>query len=468
MEPADRQPEPGLKPGAPPPAGGPARVLAPVALAFQPDAVELEERPLPGGARWSLYLLVLLLATALLWASLSSVDRVVVARGKVVTTTPTIVVQPMETGVIHDIQAKVGQVVTAGAVLATLDPTFTQADVAQQRFRLQSFQAQARRLEAELHGQPYAPRPGADQEERRQADIYNKRKAALQARLKGFQEGVARLEASLATNQNEQRVLAQRLKGLQEIEGMRTTLASEHHESRLKVLEARNQRLEVERDLKGAASREAEIRHEVSKTRAEAEAFVQNWRQEAGEELVKAYRERDYAAEQLSKANRREELVVLRAPAAAMVLEVAKRSAGSVVREAEPLFTLVPLDVPLEVEAQVEAQDIGFVRPGDQARVKFDAFPYQKHGTASASVQSLSEDMVQQTQMTEGGEEKRGGMYYIGRLKLERVRLNAVPPDFRLLPGMTLTAEIKVGQRRVISYLLYPIMRGFDESLREP
>ncbi|MFH1034534.1 MAG: HlyD family type I secretion periplasmic adaptor subunit [Pseudomonadota bacterium] len=439
-----------------------------MAVEYQPDALELEARPLPGGARWSLYLLVLLLVTAVLWASLSDVDRVVVSRGKVVTTVPTIVVQPMETAVIHDIRAKVGQVVPKGAVLATLDPTFTQADVAQQRARVMSFSAQIQRLEAELNNKPYKLQNSDDPDERLQADIYKKRAANFQARLKGFQEGIARLEASLATNLNEQKVLGQRYKGLKEIEGMRASLAEGRYESRLKVLESQNQRLEVERELRQANNREAEIRHDVNKNRAEAEAFVQNWRQEISEELVKTIRERDYSAEQLVKATRREELVVLRSPEDAMVLEIAKRSAGSVVREGEALFTLVPLNVPLEVEVQLEVRDIGFVRTGDQARIKFDAFPYQKHGTAKGKLRSLGEDLVQQALLGEGQEDKKGGMFYLGRLQLEEVKLNSVPPDFRLLPGMTLTAEIKVGQRRVISYLLYPIMRGFDESLREP
>ncbi len=468
MEPADRQPGPGLKPAARSGREDGSSGLAPVALAYQPDAVELEERPLPGGARWSLYLLALLLVAAVLWASLSQVDRVVVARGKVVTTAPTIVVQPLETGVLHDIRVRVGQVVAPGAVLATLDPTFAQADLAQQSARLKSFEAQVERLRAEMDNKGFQPRDPQDGEERLQLDIFHKRRATFQARSRGFEEAVARLEASLETNRNEQRVLERRLKGLQEIEDMRRALAQDQHESRLRVLEARNQRLEVERDLKQTLSREAEIRHEVNRTRAEAEAFVQNWRQEVSEELVKSHRERDHLILQLQKATRRGELVSLRSPAAAMVLEVARRSAGSVVREAETLFTLVPLDVPLEVEVQVQARDIGFVRVGDQARLKFDAFPYQRHGTLNASLRSIGEDLVRQGSLGEGGEGREGGMFYVGRLDLERVQLGDVPADFRLLPGMTLTAEIKVGRRRVISYLLHPIMRGFDEGLREP
>ena len=171
MESADRQPKGGLKARLQGLAGQKDRGLAPVALAYQPDAVELEERPPVGGARWSLYLLALLLVTAVLWASLSQVDRVVVARGKVVTSAPTIVVQPMETAVIHELVARVGQVVPQGAVLATLDPTFTQADVAQQRSRFKSYAAQVRRLQAEMDNQPFTPQPPNDEDERLQADI---------------------------------------------------------------------------------------------------------------------------------------------------------------------------------------------------------------------------------------------------------------------------------------------------------
>jgi HlyD family secretion protein len=353
-------------------------------------------------------------------------------------------------------------------VLATLDPTFTQAELAQNRARLASLTAQARRLQAEAQGRPFAAQNKTDEDERLQEDLFRKRQANYQARLKGFKESVLRLEASLVTNQRDQKVLAERLKGLSEIEGMRTALQASHHESRLKVLEAQNQRLEAERELKQAVNREAEVRHEIAKTQAERDSFGENWRQEVGEELVKTLRERDHTAEQLNKAQRKGELVVLRAPAEAMVLEMARRSVGSVVKEAEALITLVPLDVPLEAEVQIEARDIGFVRAGDLARVKLDAFPFQRHGTVQARVRSVSEDVIQQSAYTESGEERKGGLYYVARLGLEEMALTDVPPDFRLLPGMALTAEVKVGSRSVLSYLLYPLVKGLGESMREP
>ena len=154
-------------------------------------------------------------------------------------------------------------------------------------------------------------------------------------------------------------------------------------------------------------------------------------------------------------------MVALTAPADAVVLEVAKRSIGSVVREAEPVFTLVPLDVLLEAEVLVKARDIGHVGPEQEARVKLDAFPFQKHGTASGVVRTVSEDAF-----TDEGKSEQS--FYRARVLLSDTRLDRVPEKFRLIPGMTVIAEIKVGKRSVMSYFLYPLLRGLDESIREP
>ena len=181
-------------------------------------------------------------------------------------------------------------------------------------------------------------------------------------------------------------------------------------------------------------------------------------------------RGRDQVAEQLAKAQRKSELVALIAPADAVVLEVAKRSVGSVVREAEPLFTLVPLDAPLEADVQIGAGDVGLLHLGDPARIKLDAFPFQRHGTVPAELSIISEDSFahDQGEAQTQAADTSGEAFYRGRLDLGTVNLRNLGPHVRLLPGMTLTAEIVIGRRSVISYLLYPVMKGFDEALREP
>ena len=119
---------------------------------FLPDADVIEGRPLHRASRWVLYALFGLIGCFLLWSIVSEVDEIVTARGKLVTTVPSLVIQPLETSIIQSIDVKIGQVVKKGQRLAELDPTFTQADVSQVRGRTYSLQAQVDRLEGELSG----------------------------------------------------------------------------------------------------------------------------------------------------------------------------------------------------------------------------------------------------------------------------------------------------------------------------
>ena len=175
-------------------------------------------------------------------------------------------------------------------------------------------------------------------------------------------------------------------------------------------------------------------------------------------------RERDSVRDQLQKANRRQSMVVLYSPADAVVLEVAKISIGSIVKEAEPVFTLVPIGDVLEADIQIDSQDIGYVKQGASGFVKIDAFPFQKHGTISGRLRTISQDAFRRDPSAAAGSDA----YYGGRLALGRLRLDNMPEQASLLPGMTLTAEIVVGKRSVISYLLWPLTKATSESIREP
>jgi len=132
----------------------------------------------------------------------------------------------------------------------------------------------------------------------------------------------------------------------------------------------------------------------------------------------------------------------------------------------------VPLDAPLEAEVQIGAGDVGLLHLGDPARLKLDAFPFQRHGTVPAALATISEDTFAHEQgdgqSQSAGADKGGEAFYRGRLDLGTVSLRNLGSHVRLLPGMALTAEIVIGRRSVISYLLYPVMKGFDEALREP
>jgi HlyD family secretion protein len=437
-------------------------VRRPAAISeFQSDAVEIEERKPPRLARATLYVAVAFILIAVIWASLSEIDEIVSAPGKLVTTAPNLVVQPLETSVIRSIDVEVGDTVRAGDTLATLDPTFTEADVKQLRSREASYAAQIERLEAEIAGLDYVAPPAANKDQRLQAVIFRQRQAHHLAQLRNLDERIAAIEASLETNLSDQKVSAARLDVLRQIEAMRDELITVNAGSKLNLLEARNARLDVDANLTHLSSAASELMHELESTRAERQAHDEQFRREALEQLVELHGQHATAAEELNKAELRRQMVALTAPADAVVLEVAKLSIGSVVREAEPVFTLVPLDVLLEAEVLVKARDIGHVGLEQEARVKLDAFPFQKHGTASGVVRTVSEDAF-----TDEGKSEQS--FYRARVLLRDTHLDRVSEKFRLIPGMTVIAEIKVGKRSVMSYFLYPLLRGLDESIREP
>lgn len=432
-----------------------------IATDFLPDADEIERRPLPKYVRMTLHVLTVMLVAFLLWASLSEVDQVVSAQGKLITPLPNIVVQPMDTAIIQSINVRVGQVVKKGEVLAMLDPTFAQADESEIRSRLSSLDTQTQRLEAEISGRRLTGSPEGNDAEL-QARLSTEREASYKAQMRKMDEGVARLRASLNTNRLDQQVLGARVKDLREIEAMQEKLVAQKFAAPIRLLEAREKRLEIEREKQLASNREQELVSELAAAEADRTAFVKGWRQRTMEELLTTSRDRNALSEQLQKADKRYRLVTLVAPADAVVLDIAKLSQGSVARGTEPLFTLVPLGAELEAEVEINSIDVGYIRQGDEVRIKLDAFPFQRHGVIDAKLRTLSEDAFRR-------ESAMGqSAYYLSRISLGKVGLKNLPKQSRLLPGMTLTAEIKVGSRSVISYLLWPLTKAMDESIQEP
>lgn len=317
---------------------------------FLSDAEAIEKEPMPWQARATLYVLAGLLLTAATWASFAKVDRIVVGRGKLITTTPTIVVQPLEPSMIRSIDVQVGQIVKKGARLAMFDPTFASSDLSQLSMRHASLDAQTKRLEAELSGAKAPAGTPANAEELLQSRIFQERRANLESRLTSLDENIKRLKTAIAGNKREEAVLRERLQKNLEIQRMHESLREGNYVPKLKVLETQRDRLQTERDLEQLLNTSGQLAREIAKLEADRAAFTQDWREKVMEELVVVKRDRDAVADQLKKAERKTELTVVTAPADGVVQEIAKRSVGSVLKEAEPLLTLVPLDAPLEAE----------------------------------------------------------------------------------------------------------------------
>jgi HlyD family secretion protein len=260
-----------------------------------------------------------------------------------------------------------------------------------------------------------------------------------------------------------------------QVEDMRDELFKLSAGSRLNLLQSRLDRLSLVDQLGERKNQEKELEAQLASAHEQKEKYINNWIREAGERLTTLQQQISTERQKLTTAERRRSLVELRAPADGVVLELGQRAIGSVAKEAEPLITLVPRTNRIEAEVDVDSADVARLRVGDSVRVKLDALPFQRHGTIGGTVRVITENSFQpdknagQAPGPQTGKDPDGRpAFFRARITLGALTLQDVPPDFRLIPGMTSTAEILVGKRTIISYLLDPVIRVFDESLREP
>jgi hemolysin D len=478
-----RWPAPAGRPETP----GQPRPVLPDAIPFQNELDEIVAELPPRFIRGTLYFVAALFISLIVVASVVNVDIVVQGGGQLTTDIPSIVLQPMERAIIREWNVKVGDAVKKGQVLAKLDPTFVQADMAALSSQELSLASQLARIEAEVKGVAYEPagvlqtvstNPASlpsNPNVSVQAALYRQRQAQYNSRLVAFDEEMRRWEANIKTLEGSRGFLAQQLAISKDVEAMRATLLQSQTGSKLHYLESQSSRLRAERELQDTIDRLSELRHNLQSRRAERQAFIDQWRRDLLEELVKVRTEAAKINESLVKTSRMRDLVVVTAPEDAVVLNVAQRSVGSVMREAEPLIVMVPSNAVLIADVKISSADVGYVRSSDEVVLKVDAFPYQRHGMLKGRLHSISEESFSggspQGTDSSGSAMARApesGAFHRARIELDSTKLQYLPEGTRLIPGMTLNAEIKVGARSVISYFLYPLKRGFDESIREP
>jgi HlyD family secretion protein len=405
-----------------------------------------------------LYPLTLVVAASLTWASLAEVDRIVTAPGRMVTTERPMVVQPFERGVIRSIEVAAGQRVAQGQVLATLDPTLAEAASREVGSRRDRLAAQVSRLSAEAEGTAYAPATPTEAEAL-EARLSARRIAEHATRLAGFDAAERRRLAREEALAPLLRSLDARLAIARDVEAMRQDLRARDAGTRLSLLQAQSERLTLEEGIATSRLELEDLRRQADTARAERDAYAEAWRREVSERLVEARRELDAVTQQLAAAERRRDLVVLRAPSDGIVLEVARRSTGSVVQEAETLVTLVPAAGTLEADVEIGAADVGHVQPGATARVKLSALSFQRHGLLEGTGSCRGRRCRARGRRRAAGAPGAGGD--------PGADPAGAPAGFRLLPGMEVQAEVNVGRRTIISYFLEPILRVKDEGLRE-
>jgi HlyD family secretion protein len=412
-----------------------------------------------------------------------SLDRLAVGSGKVISMVPETVVQPLNSGVVKTIAVNVGDIVHKGQLLAQIDPTFAAADNTAAREQVDRYQTEVDRLTAEYHQQPYHPRlltAGAQIQE----GIFAQRAAAREAELRYYQGQIDAQKALEAQANSQIRQYAKETGVSLDIEKIYTKLEQDAVGSRINTLTAVNTRLEDERQVLFNISQAESARQNVAALQGQLENYNQQWFADVSQTITDDMVQLATYRDSLEHAAMNYKLVDLRAQDDSIVLAVAPLSVGSIIQSGQTFFTLVPINAPLEIDAQITADQTGFVVPGQTADVKFETFEFTRFGEAQGAVRLVSSDSflvggtsgAQSTGTPSGnagdsiftGVNPTSPFFYDVRVSIDRLHLRNVPADFRVLPGMPVEVDIKVGDRTIWDYLVERFVPIFYEGMREP
>ncbi len=435
---------------------------------FQSETDAIREEGEPVAARVTVYALAAFLVVCVGLMFLTRLDRIVTSQGgKVVPLDQVNVFQALDPSIIKSIDVREGDQVKTGQLLATLDPTFAVADVNQLKLQIASLETQVIRDKAELSNSPLVfpdrKEPEFVNYAGLQKALYDQRVAQYNAQVVSFDSKISQARATLKKLQKDDERYAQRDEIQQKIETMRSTLAEHGTGSQLNMYISQDTRLELLRTMDETRNSLIETQHQLDSVAADRNAFIQQWNAALSQDLVTTQNTLDGARASYDKALKHQDLVRLSATEPSVVLTIAKLSIGSVLKQGDPLITLMPLDTRLDAEIKIASRDVGFVRPGDHCTLKIDAFNSAEHGTAEGNVRWVSEGAF-----TTSDDGQPVDAYYKARCSVDSSNFTGVPANFRLIPGMTLTGDVNVGTRSVAMYLLSGIIRGFNESMREP
>ena len=442
--------------------------LLPDAAEFSPGLLAIQESPMPKLPRLVFYIVAVLFVILLAWAIFAKVDIVAVAEGKLVPISYTKIVQPAEAGVVAEILVKEGDQVQAGQVLIRLDPTMAGADSRSLASELSLKRLTLRRVDAELAGIPLAITDGDE------PVMIAQVQAQANAHRQAFADALAQEVATRERAQNELRAAQETLTKLkstlpsyEQSAKAHSKLVAEGFLSPIAGNDKEREAIEKSQDLKAQAATVQGLLSTITAQDKKMAGLSSTFRSQLLIERTEAMGQLAKLEQDTQKMGYKTGLLELKAPQAGIVKDVATTSKGAVVQPGMVLLTLVPKGEQLLAEVQVKNEDMGFVRAGQQVRVKVAAYPFQKYGLIEGRIQTLAPDA--QSNTNNPGQPAPQG--YKALIKLDTQFLESLNGDTTqrkgLEAGMQVAAEIHQGRRTIMEYLLSPVQKVSAEAGRE-
>lgn len=433
---------------------------------FLPAALALRDTPIHPAPRIATGLIIALLAVTTAWACLGKVDVVATAPGKIIPSGNVKVIQPQDTAVVKAIHVEDGQHVKRGDPLVDLDATDATADAVSAEASLYATRDEIARAHAMLdainqHRAPTlaaAPGLGSPVEQASEQQVLAGEYADYISNLGKLQADIAQSAASLHETEDEIQKLESTLPIEEHKEKDYAALIAKGYVSKHDYYGEEQAVIQMQQDLAAQRAKRAETRAALDSALRKRDAYVADVRRSWLEKIHDDGQKAATINEDLTKARQQQHLMHLVAPVDGTVQQLAIHTIGGVVTPAATLLTVVPDQRTLLVEAIVDNQDIGFVRQGQRAEIKVETFPFTRYGLLHGTVVQVSNDAKQDDKL---------GLIFTAQIALSRDTMQIDTRQIHLTPGMAVTAEIKTGRRRIISYLLSPLIQHADQSLHE-
>ncbi|BCZ84056.1 HlyD family type I secretion periplasmic adaptor subunit [Paraburkholderia terrae] len=433
--------------------------------AFQPAHLELVETPVHPAPRWTARVVVALAVLTLAVCVFGRLDIVVTAQGKLMPDARVKVIQPAITGVVRDIAVHDGDRVAAGQLLMKLDTTQATADADKAKAtRLDAALAAARaHALLEAFSKPTATPLVAivtDASADRQQEVQRQVEAAwleYRDRLASARAELAKRAAELDSTRAEIAKLEATAPLARSQANDYRGLVGEQYVAKHDYQQKEQAALEQEHELVAQRSHARELSAGVAEQGAEIASLQSRFQREQLDALEKATEALTQSRNDETKAQARKTLMSLTAPVAGTVQQLAMHTVGGVVTTAQAIMEIVPDDA-LEVEAIIDNRDIGFVKTGQRAAVKVEAFPYTRYGLLDGEVVSVANNASQ---------DKKQALVFKARVRLKASRVHIDDRWIALTPGMAVTADITTGRQSVAQYFLGPLVEAVQESMHE-
>jgi hemolysin D len=432
--------------------------------AFLPAALEILETPPSPLGRIILWAMTGFLLIALGWSILGKVDEVAVAPGKLAPRGEVKVIQAADYGVVRAIHVVDGQEVHKGQPLIVLDPTVSHAEAEQARRSLLVAQTDRTRAMALSNSDKesvdkFTPPKGVDAEvAKTQKDLVEAKVREHQAAHNVLLHQIAEHKGDLGMVEAEVAKLQAQLPLAESQYQALKHLAEQGAAPRIQMMEMEERAIGIRHDLMIRQSEALKMQALVRDGDAQLAKLDGEFKREALDSLNEAQAAVSMRGQELIKAEEKSALTILKAPVDGVIQQLAVHTVGAVVKPADTLLVVVPRGAELTVEAMVLNRDAGFVHKGQPVEVKLEAYPFTRYGVVPAVLETISRDAI---------EDKEKGLVYMSRARLLQDYILIDGERSMLAPGLSATAEIKTGDRRIISYLLSPLARRVKEAGRE-